>query len=112
MSGVREATLASPWWICERDFRELQMRAKQLRRPLTDVIRARVAIAMDWNPRMDRLWTVQLAASIEGWAGRASGQPLRLADRDVFLIGGGSQVCVPSLTWRQIAVDFVATISG
>lgn len=106
----RGRVLASPWWIRQRDFRELQLRADALGRSVTDMVRVRLAIAREWNPGMDVLWIVELGAAVEAWEGKAKGQPETLADRDVLLIGGGIQVCVPTLTWRQIAVDFAGHV--
>lgn len=108
----RGRVLASPWWIRQRDFRELQLRAEALGRPVTDLIRVRLAIAREWNPGLDVLWIVELASPVEAWEGKACGQPETLADRGVLFIGGGRQVCVPDLTWRQIAIDFAGHVTA
>jgi len=88
------------------------LRARRLQRPVADLIRARLAVAEEWNPGMDVLWIAQLATAVPAWEGRACAQPQRLADRTVLLIGGGSQVCVPDLTWQHIAVDCAANVAG
>ena len=75
----RARVLRSPWWIRHTAFTELQVRARPLQRPVADLVRAHLAVAMEWNPGMDVLWIVQLATATDAWEGRAL------------------QVCVPGL---------------
>lgn len=109
---VRDRALQSPWWIRHRAFTDLQVRARQLHRPLRELVRAHLAIAVQWNPGLDVLWIVHLAAAADGWEGRARSQRLSLDDPKALLLGGGQQVCVPGLSWRQIAMDQTAHIPG
>ena len=88
------------------------MRARRLQRPVADLVRAHLAVAMEWNPGMDVLWIVQLATAVNAWEGRARSQLVTLADPKTSFMGGGLQVCVPGLTWRQVAVDHVAHVTG
>jgi hypothetical protein len=108
---VRERALQSPWWIRQPAFTELHVRARRLHLPLRELVRAHLAIAVQWNPGLDVLWIVHLAAAVEGWEGRARSQRLSRDDPKAALLGGGQQVCVPALTWRQIAMDQTAHIS-
>ena len=109
---VRERALQSPWWIRQAAFSELQVRARRLQRPLAELVRAHLAVTVQWNPGMDVLWIVQLASAVDAWEGRARSQRLTLADSKTALLGGGQQVCVPGLSWRQIAVDHTAHVNG
>jgi hypothetical protein len=105
---VRNRILQSPWWIQQSVFDILQARAQRLGRPLTEVARVHLAIAADWNPGMDALWGIVLAAEVDAWRGQAKSQPVRLANDSPRFIGGAQQICVPGLEWRQIAADFSA----
>jgi hypothetical protein len=58
---VRERVLRSPWWI--------RQRARHLRRPLAEVVRSHLAIAVEWNPGMDMLWIVVLAGIAQEYTG-------------------------------------------
>jgi hypothetical protein len=105
---MRDRILQSPWWIRQSSFDALQSRARRLAQPLADVARSHLAIAAQWNPGMDAMWGIVLAAEVDAWQGRARSQPVRLADGTASFIGGGEQICVPGLEWRQIAADFSA----
>lgn len=109
---VCDRALQSPWWIRHRAITELHVRARRLHRPLRELVRAQLAIAVQWNPGLDVPWIVQLAAAADGWEGRARSPRLSLDDPKASLPGGGQQVCVPGLTWRQIAKDQTAHIPG
>ena len=105
---VRPNLLASPWWISPQAFDVFQVRAKQMQVPVQEVARAHLAIAEEWSPGMDLLWGIVLGTDVEAWTGRARSQPVRVVDPDARFIGGGEQLCVPGLTWQDIAMDFSA----
>lgn len=109
---VRERVLQSPWWMRQAAFADLQMRARRLQRPLSELVRAHLAVAVEWSPGLDMLWIVQLAEAVDAWEGRARSQRLTRADPKTSFVGGGQQLCVPGLTWRQIAVDYTAHVNG
>jgi hypothetical protein len=102
---VRERILESPWWIRQKTFDDLQTRARRLQKPVAELARSQMAIATQWNPGMDTLFIIVLAAPADGWEGRARSQPVSLTDRTVLFTGGGRQLAIPDLTWRQIAVQ-------
>jgi hypothetical protein len=103
---ARERVLRSPWWIRQRTLDVLRLRALHLQRPLAEVVRSHLAIAVEWNPGMDTLWIVVLAARVPAWEGRARTQPVSTASREVVFLGGGQQVCVPDLKPGQIAQEY------
>ncbi len=103
---VRARILESPWWIRQSDFDDLQLRAKRLPKSVAELARSQMAIAMEWNPGMDTVYVIVLAANADGWEGRARWQPVSTADRGVLFTGGGMQLAVPGLTWQQIGVHF------
>ena len=103
---VRERILGSPWWIRQKNFDDLRMRARRLNKPLAELARSQMAIAAEWNPGMDTLYAIVLVARADGWEGRARWQPASVGDRTVLFTGGGRQLAVPGLTWQQIGVQY------
>ena len=57
---------------------------------MSDLARSRMAIRNEWNPGMD---------TISNHSGNAS------------FTGGEAQICVPSLTWRQIGQQYSGTLN-
>jgi hypothetical protein len=98
--------LQSPWWIRQRELDDLLTRARRLQKPVAELARSQMAIAQQWNPGMDTLFTIVLAAAADAWEGRAKWQPVSTGDRTVLFTGGGRQLAVPGLTWRQIGVQY------
>ena len=92
---VRQRILESPWWIRAKNFDELQTRARRLQKPVAELARLQMAIAMQWNPGMDTLYMIVLAAAADGWEGRARTQPVSVGDRTVLFTGGGRQLAIP-----------------
>src|SRR5688572_2842825 len=95
----REQILRSPWWIREPEFDRLRQVSRTERRPLSAVVRERLAIASRWNPGLDGLCILHLARHKLGWVGLAAGQP-KFGEN---LFGWGEQVCLPDLEWRDVA---------
>ena len=95
----RSAIMRSPWWIREREFDRLRQLSFAEGRPLSDVIRERLAVASRWNPGMDGLCIVHLARAKPAWVGPAKSQPVFKEN----LVGWGEQTCVPDLDWRDVA---------
>ena len=109
---VRHRILESPWWIRQRDFDELQVRARRLQKPMADLVRSQMAIAIEWNPGMDTMYVVVLAAKVDAWEGRARSQRVSTRDAKVALTGGGRQLCVPALEWSQIDRQYSGTLAS
>lgn len=103
---VRHRILTSPWWIRQAAFDVLRQRAQRLRKPMLDLVRSQMAIAIEWNPGMDTIYVVVLAADVDAWEGRARAQRLSTRDGKVAFTGGGSQLAVPGLTWRDIGLQY------
>ena len=108
---VRERVLRSPWWIRQQTFDLLRLRAQRLQRPLAEVVRSHMAIAMEWNPGMETMWIVVLAARVSAWEGRARTQRVSTASNQVAFLGGGHQVCVPDLTQGHIAQEYTGYLT-
>lgn len=106
----RQRIMASPWWIRESVFDELRFRARRLQKPTSALARSRMAIKSEWNPGMDTVFIVVLSASVEGWEGRARSQPFSNHSGNAVFTGGERQMCVPSLTWRQIGINYSGTL--
>ena len=107
---ARHRILESPWWIRQAEFDELQTRAQRLGKPMNEFVRSQLAVAMQWNPGMDSVYIVVLAAPVNAWEGLASGQPVSTSDRTVMFIGGARQLAIPDLVWNQIGVHYVGTL--
>lgn len=103
---VRHRILESPWWIRQQDFDQLRTRARRLQKPMAELVRSQMAIASEWNPGMDTIFVVVLAAPVDGWEGLARSQPVSTRAGKVVFTGGGHQLAVPDLTWRQIRCDY------
>jgi hypothetical protein len=107
----RQRLIASPWWIRQAVFDELRLRARRLQKPASDLARSRMAIKNEWNPGMDTVFIVVLAAQVEGWEGCARSQPISNHSGNAVFTGGERQICVPSLTWRDIGQQFSGTLN-
>jgi hypothetical protein len=103
---VRDRILESPWWVRQKTFDELQLRARRLQKPVAELARSQMAIAHQWNPGMETLYIIVLSARADGWEGRARSQLVSTSDRTVLFIGGGTQLAVAGLTWTQIGVNY------
>lgn len=107
----RERILKSPWWIRQAAFDDLQLRARRLQKPMRELVRSQMAIAGEWNPGMDTLFIIVLSTNVDGWEGSARSQLVSVHDADVVFTGGGRQLCVPDLTWRQIGANYTGTVA-
>ena len=103
---LRDRVLQSPWWIRQNAFDDLLTRARRLQKPVSELVRSQMAITQQWNPGMDTLYIIVLAAPADAWEGRARWQPVSLDDATVLFTGGGRQLAVPGLTWQQIAMQY------
>jgi hypothetical protein len=108
---VRHRVLESPWWIRQAAFDDLQVRAQRLRKPMADLVRSQMAIAIEWNPGMDTLYTIVLSKPADAWQGRARSQRVSTRDGKVAFTGGGLQLCVPGLTWQQVGAEYSGTLT-
>jgi hypothetical protein len=61
---------------------------------------------------MDAVATVVLGATVGAWEGRARHQRAAGAEADLLFTGGGWQLAVPDLTWREIATSRIGTAAG
>jgi hypothetical protein len=106
----RQRTLASPWWIRQPAFDDLQFRARRLHKPMRELVRSQLAIAGEWNPGMDTVFIAVLSARADGWEGRACSQRVSIDEARVVFTGSGLQLCVPGLSWLQIGVQYSGSI--
>ena len=106
----RQRILASPWWIRQPAFDDLQFRARRLQKPMRELVRSQLAIAGEWNPGMDTVFIAVLSATADAWEGRACSQRVSIDEARVAFTGGGLQLCVPGLSWLQIGVKYTGSI--
>ncbi len=107
---VRHRILESPWWIRQRDFDEVQLRARRLQKPMAELVRSQMAISIEWNPGMDTMYVIVLGARVDAWEGQARSHRMSMRDGKVAFIGGGRQLCVPALTWQNIGREYSGTL--
>jgi len=97
------------WWQASSALSEYRFRAMQASAPLADYSRARLAVSVDWNARMDSLCKVMLLEDVVGFEGRSRHQPLSRQLTNVLLIGGGNQIWIPNLTTRHTRIVYYGT---
>jgi hypothetical protein len=107
----RDRVLQSPWWIRQSSFDDLQQRAVRLRKPMVDLVRSQMAIAVEWNVGMDTVYVVVLAQSVDAWEGRAKSQRVSVSNSTLVFTGGGQQLCVPGLTQLQIGREYSGSLA-
>lgn len=87
------------WWVTSATLESLRTHAARSKVSLPAVVRARLAIARHWSPRLDFMVSARLSIPARGWVGAARHQPVD-ADRsraNVVFLGGTEQVLLPNL---------------
>ena len=79
---------------------------------MLELVRSQMAIAVEWNPGMETIYVVVLAADVDGSEGRARSQRVSTRDGKVAFTGGGRQLAVPGLTWRDIGLQYSGSPPG
>ena len=77
---------------------------------MAELVRSQMAIAIEWNPGMDTMYVVVLAARVDAWEGQARSHHMSMRDGKVAFTGGGRQLCVPALTWQHIGREYTGTL--
>jgi hypothetical protein len=88
---------SSPWWIPAETYRRITKTAHHTNRNLVEVARSRLAVATDWNPKMDWLTILDVTKPVYAWVGPARPQPFSGGHRSVMLLGNYEQAFVPGL---------------
>jgi|SRR5215472_443543 len=86
----------SPWWFSRATLRQIVARAGPKGLGVSDVARIQLAIAKEFNPKMDWICVMYLAQSAYGWSGKAARQLAR-DGANIYLGGGAEQVFLPNL---------------
>jgi hypothetical protein len=86
----------SPWWIPRETFRKIVARANPRALGISDVARIDLAIAKEFNPRMDWFCAIYLTEAAYGWPGKAARQ-LATDGANIYWGGGAEQVFLPNL---------------
>jgi hypothetical protein len=90
----------SPWWIPRETFRKIVSRADPKGLGIADVARIQLAIAREFNPRMDWFCSIYLTRPAYGWQGKAARQ-LAHDRANIYWGGGADQVFLPNLPSRE-----------
>ncbi|MBL8736756.1 MAG: hypothetical protein JNL12_10045 [Planctomycetes bacterium] len=87
------------WWVTSATLELLRTHATRSKVPLANVVRARLAIARHWSPRLDFLVSARLSIAARGWVGAARHQRVDAtrANANVVFLGGTEQVLLPNL---------------
>jgi hypothetical protein len=87
------------WWITSAILESLRTHAARSKVPLPAVVRARLAIARHWSPRLDFMVSARLSIPARGWVGAARHQPVDAgrSHANVVFLGGTEQVLLPNL---------------
>jgi hypothetical protein len=72
---------------------------------LSDVVRAKLAISLEFSSRMNALFIIRLKCDMYAFEGLAAPQPLSQKDRRVILIGNSEQVWIPRMSWNDVFVE-------
>lgn len=102
---------SSPWWIPPETYRRITKTAHRTNKPIVDVARSRLAVATEWNPKMDWLTILELKKAVYAWVGPAKPQPFSGGHRSVMLLGNYDQAYVPDLAPPEAMASEAATLA-
>ena len=86
----------SPWWFTRETFRKIVARADPKGLGISAVARIDLAVAKEFNPRMDWFCVIYLSQPAYGWSGKAARQ-LATEGANIYLGGGAEQIFLPNL---------------
>jgi hypothetical protein len=92
------------WWMTSKTFRQLASMSRRQGVGLTEVVRAKEAIPLEYSSTMNALFIIQLKCEAYAFQGLAAPQPRSIKDRTVMLIGNAEQVWIPRLSWDDVFV--------
>ena len=101
----------SPWWIPSETYRRITKTAHRTNKPIVDVARSRLAVATEWNPKMDWLTILELKKTVYAWVGPAKPQPFSGGHRSVMLLGNYDQAYVPGLAPPEAMASEAAALA-
>jgi hypothetical protein len=90
-----------------------ESRARRLQKPMANLVRSQMAIAVEWNPGMDTMYVVVLAAKVDAWEGRARSQLELGPNADIDRFDTGTSALMSSPAPGPVAFTSVsASIAG
>ena len=92
------------WWMTGKIFGQIINASKQYGQNLSEIVRSRMAISLDFSSTMNALCIVELKRGVYAFEGLAAPQPLVQKDPTVMLIGNGEQVWIPQMSWKDVFV--------
>ncbi len=92
------------WWMTRKAFSQLASMSRGQGVGLSEVVRAKVAIPLEYSPTMNALFIIHLKCDVYVLQGLAAPQPRSIKDRSVMLIGNAEQVWIPRLSWDDVFV--------
>jgi hypothetical protein len=107
--GINPSHAITEWWVPGKHFEEVLRRCARLGTSVQRYCRARYAVIWEWQSAMSRVVEARLVQSVYGFSGEAAavgtqysteGQDTHL--KNIALIGGDPQLCIPNLTVNHI----------
>ncbi len=92
------------WWMRGKTFGSLIKSSRQYGQGLSEIVRSKMAISIEFSPTMNALCIIELKRDMYAYEGIASPQRLRKNDPNYMLIGHGEQVWVPRMSWKDVFV--------
>jgi hypothetical protein len=111
--GISPSHAITEWWIIGTQLEEVLQRCARLRTSVRRYCRARYAVIWEWRSAMSYVVEARLAKAVYGFSGETAavdshysvkGQETLI--KNIALIGGDPQLCIPNLT-----VDHIREIS-
>lgn len=92
------------WWMRGKTFGNIVKTSKQHGQGLSEVVRSKMAISIEFSPTMNALCIIELKRDMYAFEGLASPQPLLQKDPNFILLGNGEQVWIPRMSWKDVFV--------
>jgi hypothetical protein len=92
------------WWMTRKTFSQFASMSGRRGVGLSEVVRAKEAIPLEYSSAMNALFIIQLKREVYAFQGLAAPQPRSIKDRTVMLIGNAEQVWIPRLSWDDVFV--------
>lgn len=107
--GISPSHAITEWWVIGKHLGEVLLRCARLNTSVQRYCRARYAVIWEWRSAMSYVVEARLVKEVYGFSGEtaavdshysARGQETLL--KNISLIGGDPQLCIPNLTVGHI----------
>jgi hypothetical protein len=108
--GISPSHAITEWWVIGHHFDVVKQRCARLGTSVQRYCRTRYAVIWEWKSGMSQIVTARLLQAVYGFDGETAAVPTQYsvegADtklKNIALIGGDPQLCIPNLTPQHIA---------